>query len=78
MSARISLASRGSATDVCSLSRAGMLFWPTYRVVSVVSASGQQVRNHGIARLNKAHTICAYSLPSVVAQAPPTRLRLIG
>jgi hypothetical protein len=40
MSARISLASWGSDTDVCSLSRAGMLFWPTYRVVSLLSGSG--------------------------------------
>ncbi len=40
MSWRIPLASWGSV-EVCSLSRAGMLFWPTYRAVSALSGSGR-------------------------------------
>lgn len=40
MSWRMPLASWGALAAVCSRSRAGMLFWPTYRVVSVLSGSG--------------------------------------
>lgn len=45
MSWRMTLTSSGSLLDVCSLSSAGMLFWPTYLVISAFSGSeehGQQ------------------------------------
>jgi hypothetical protein len=41
MSWRIPMTSCGSLPEAVSLSRAGMLFWPTYRVVSVLSGSGE-------------------------------------
>jgi len=40
MSWRMTFTSWGSLADVCSLSKAGMLFWPTYRVISAASGSG--------------------------------------
>jgi hypothetical protein len=46
MSWRITFASCGSL-DVCSLSRAGMLFCPTYRVVSAASGSWRWSALHG-------------------------------
>ncbi len=40
MSWRITLTSCGSLVEVCSRSKAGMLFWPTYLVISAFSGSG--------------------------------------
>ncbi len=83
MSWRIPLASWGSV-DVCSLSRAGMLFWPTYRAVSAMSGSDARVRKEGGGGEgrgpNKARgslTVCADGLAGLVAGAPP-RVSVIG
>jgi len=44
MSWRMTLTSSGSLVEVCSFSRAGMLFWPTYLVISTVSGSTRRIR----------------------------------
>lgn len=75
MSWRISLTSWGSFAAVCSLRRAGMLFWPTYRVVSLLSGSAGQMRT-GRPKQSRApgqsgaRTVCADGLTSVLALPP--------
>jgi hypothetical protein len=79
MSWRMTLTSSGSLVEVCSFSRAGMLFWPTYLVISTVSGSTRRIRQAADDRTlptGGQHTIRTDGLASFVALA--AGLLLIG